>query len=73
MNTLVLKNQTKQVNYEKNLRRLLGRQSSQLDILEKSHGILKGILKISPVAYQRKIRQEWEKRLKRQWKIATKT
>ena len=73
MNILALKNETKTINYEKNLRKLLGKQNSQLDILEKSHGILKGILKTSAVTYQRKVRQEWEKRLKRQWKIVAKT
>jgi len=71
MNTLALKNQTKSIDYEKNLSKLLGRQNSRLDILEKSHGMLKGILKISAVAYQRKIRQEWEDRLKRQYKITS--
>jgi hypothetical protein len=72
MNTLALKNQTKAIDYEKNLSKLLGKRNSRLDILEKSHGILKGLLKISPVAYQKKVRQEWEKRLKRQYRITSK-
>ena len=62
----------KKIDYDKNLRKLLGRRALELDILEKSAGILKGKLKVSPVAYQRKIRQEWEKRIKRQWKIGRK-
>lgn len=72
MNTLALKNRTKTIDYEKNLNKLIGRSDSALKTLEKSYGILKGKLKISPVAWQRKIRKEWEVRLKRQYKIALK-
>ena len=72
MSDLTLKNKIKTVNYEKNLQKLIGRSDSVLKILEKSHGILKGKLKISPVAWQRKIRKEWDSRLKRQYKIGSK-
>jgi hypothetical protein len=65
MNTLVLKNQTKSINYEKNLRKLLGWEDSESKILKKSAGILKGILKKSGVAYQRETRKEWEIRVKK--------
>jgi len=41
-----------------------------LEILERSSGIIKG--PISAVAYQRKIRKGWEKRLLRQWRIGVK-
>jgi len=66
------KNRTTTIDYEKNLSKLIGRSDSALKILERSHGILKGKLKISPVAWQRKIRKEWEVRLKRQYNIGSK-
>ncbi|MEK7190605.1 MAG: hypothetical protein AAB661_02470 [Patescibacteria group bacterium] len=72
MNGSVLKNQTKTIDYERNLNKLIGRSDSAFKILERSYGILKGKLKISPVAWQRKIRKEWEVRLKRQYKIGSK-
>ena len=67
-----MENKTETIDYEKNLNKLIGRSDSALKILEKSAGILKGKLKISPVAWQRKIRKEWEVRLKRQYKIGSK-
>ena len=72
VNTSGLKNRTKAINYEKNLNKLIGRSDSVLKILEKSHGILKGQLKISAVAWQRKIRKEWEVRLRKQYRIGSK-
>jgi len=72
MNTLVAENSKKTINYEENLDKLVGRSDSVLKILEKSHGILKGKLKVSPVEWQRKLRKEWDTRLKRQYKIGTK-
>lgn len=61
-------NKTTAVDYDANLKELLGEGKLNLKILERSHGLLKGRLKISSVAYQRKVRQEWEKRLKRQFR-----
>lgn len=72
MNTSVLKNQTRTVNYEKNLRKLLGWEDLETAILRKSAGILKGVLKKSGVAYQRETRKEWEKRVKKLEKLAKK-
>lgn len=69
VSTSSLKNRTKTINYEKNLRKLLGWEDWETKVLRKSSGILKGKLKISPVAWQRKIRKEWDARLKRQYKI----
>lgn len=60
------------VDYDKNLKTLLGLEKPELKILERSYGLLKGKIKASPVAYQRKIRQGWENRLKKQFKIARK-
>ena len=65
MNTLVLKNGTKTVNYEQNLRKLLGWEDSDTRILRKSVGILKGVLKKSGMAYQREMRKEWENRVRK--------
>ncbi|OGI65409.1 hypothetical protein A3A95_00980 [Candidatus Nomurabacteria bacterium RIFCSPLOWO2_01_FULL_39_18] len=65
MNNLALKNRTKAINYEENLRKLLGWEDSETKILRKSAGLLKGVLKKSGVAYQREIRKEWESRVKR--------
>lgn len=65
MNTLVLKNQTKTINYEKNLRKVLGWENMEAKILRKSAGMLKSVLKKSGVAYQREIRKEWENRVKK--------
>ena len=62
----------KKVDYDGNLKQLLGWARPELGILERSYGLIKGKgkSKISPVVYQRKIRKDWEKRLKRQFKIA---
>jgi len=65
VNNLALKNRTKAINYEENLRKLLGWEDSETKILRKSAGLLKGVLKKSGVAYQREIRKEWESRVKR--------
>ena len=61
-----------EINYNKNLKQLLDLTGSEFSVLERSYGLVKGKAKekskISPVVYQRKIRKEWEKRLKRQYK-----
>jgi len=72
MDHSAVNNQTKAVDYQKNLHKLIGRSDSVLKTLEKSHGILRGKLNISPVAWQRKLRKEWDTRLKRQYKIGSK-
>ncbi|OIO29276.1 hypothetical protein COX93_01605 [Candidatus Nomurabacteria bacterium CG_4_10_14_0_2_um_filter_30_12] len=65
MSTLVLKNQIKPINYEKNLRKILGWEDMEAKILRKSAGMLKGVLKKSGVVYQREVRKEWEDRVKK--------
>lgn len=65
MNISVAKNRIKTIDYKGNLNKLIGRSDSVFEILEKSQGILKGKLKVSPVVWQRKIRKEWENRVKK--------
>ena len=62
MNNLVLKNRTKAINYEKNLRKLLGWEDPKATALKKYFGYLKGTLKKGGVAYQKEIRKEWERK-----------
>ncbi|MDO8659279.1 MAG: hypothetical protein Q7K54_01630 [Candidatus Parcubacteria bacterium] len=62
MSNLSLKNGTKTINYEKNLRKLLGWGNSREIVLKKYFGFLKGTSKKSPVVYQREIRKEWERK-----------
>ena len=57
------------INYDKNLKKLLGWEDSDMKILKKSSGMLKGLLKKAPVAHQREIRKEWEGRVKKLGKI----
>ena len=57
------------INYDKNLKKLLGWEDSDMKILKRSRGILKGILKKTPVALQKEIRKEWEGRIKKLGKI----
>jgi hypothetical protein len=59
-----------EIDYDKNLEQLLGWAKPELSVLERSYGLIKGNgkTKISPVAYQRKTRKEWEKRMERQYK-----
>jgi len=72
MDTSELKNRTKSINYEKNLRKLLGWEDSDTRILRKSAGMLKGVLKKSGVAYQREMRKEWETRVKKLERLSKK-
>lgn len=60
------------IDYDKNLKKLLGWEDSDVKILKKSRGILKGLLNKSPVAHQREIRKEWEGRIKKLGKIGKK-
>jgi len=62
MSSLALKNRTKTIDYEKNLRKLLGWENPREMALKKYFGYLKGTLKKSGVAYQREIRKEWERK-----------
>jgi len=62
MNTLTLKNQTKTIDYEKNLRELLGWEDPKATVLKKYFGYLKGTIKKNGVAYQNEIRKEWERK-----------
>ena len=65
MSNPALKNQGKTINYEKNLRKLLGWEDMETKILRKSAGLLKGTLKKSGVVLQREMRKEWEMRIKK--------
>lgn len=62
MSDLALKNRTKTINYEKNLRKLLGWEDSRAVALKKYFGFLKGTLKKSGVVSQREMRKEWERK-----------
>ncbi len=62
MSSLTLKNKTKTINYEKNLRKLLGWEDFKTTALKKYFGYLKGSAKKSGVVYQREIRKEWERK-----------
>ena len=62
MNTLTIKNGTKRINYEENLRKLLGWEDPKANMLKKYFGFLKGTLKKGGVAYQREMRKEWERK-----------
>lgn len=50
--------------YERNLKKILGWEESEIRILKKAVGILKR-KKIDAVKLQRRIRKEWENRLKK--------
>jgi len=65
MNTITSKRQTITIDYEKNLRKLLGVENLKTSILKKSAGLLKGVLRKSGLDYQREIRKEWEKEIKK--------
>ena len=65
MNTTILKNQIKSINYAKNLQKLLGAEDSRVNILKQSVGLLRGILKKSGIEYQREGRQQWENKIRK--------
>ncbi len=54
----------KSIDYDKNLRKMIGWERADLKVLIAARGILKGTLGKSPVSQQRSIRNEWEKRSK---------
>ena len=60
---------TKETDYEKNLKEVLGWEDPCLLAINRAFGLLKGKIK-DPVKEQRKMRKEWEKRLVRQYKAA---
>lgn len=62
MNALALKNKTKNIDYEKNLRQFLGWEDARAITLKKYFGYLKGTQKKTGVAYQKEIRKEWERK-----------
>ena len=65
MSSLTLQNRTKVIDYEQNLRKLLGWEDPRAAALNKYFGYLKGTIKKSGVAYQREIRKEWERRVRK--------
>lgn len=54
----------KETVYERNLKKILGWEKPEIRILKKVAGILKR-KKIAAVELQRRIREEWENRLKK--------
>jgi len=66
MNTITLNNQyNKQIEYDKNLKKLLGHEISTIKKLERYAGILKGKLSKNSVTYQREIRKGWDNKIKK--------
>ena len=64
MPTTTVKIRNKEIDYHRNIKRLLGWENLDLKILKTSAGMLKNLLKKSPVWYQRKLRKEWERKPK---------
>jgi len=63
--TIKNKNYNKEIDYRGNINRLLDWESLDLKVLKTSAGMLKNVLSTrSPVQYQRKLRKEWERKLK---------
>ena len=62
MATLAGKRAIKAIDYEKNLRKILGWEDPRAVALKKYFGYLKGTIKKTGVAYQREIRKEWERK-----------
>lgn len=63
--TTIIKNENKIdriETYAKNLERLLNIGDTKLKILRKNFGLIKGMIKKNPVAIQREIRKEWERK-----------
>ena len=64
MTTKVQNKKEMTVDYNKNIKQLLGWENLDMKILKTSAGMLKNLLKKSPVWYQRKLRKEWERKPK---------
>ena len=62
MTTKVQNKKEMTVDYNKNIKQLLGWENLDLKILKTSAGMLKNLLKKSPVQYQRELRKEWERK-----------
>lgn len=68
MDLTELNNKKPKIDYEANLRRVLGWENEDMKILKKSAGLLKGVLKRTkqtPLSIQRKARKEWDGRLEK--------
>jgi len=63
-NDLIIQKNTlsKNIDFDTNLKSILDWEDKNTKILKKSFGILKGLLKKSPVAHQRQLRKEWERK-----------
>ena len=64
MTTKVQNKKEMTVDYNKNIKQLLGWENLDMKILKTSAGMLKNLLKKSPVQYQRELRKEWERKPK---------
>jgi predicted metal-dependent HD superfamily phosphohydrolase len=64
MTTKIQNREEMTIDYNQNIRRLLGWENLDMKILKTSAGILKNFLKKSPIWYQRKLRKEWERKPK---------
>ena len=62
MTTKVQNKKEMTVDYNKNIKQLLGWENLDMKILKTSAGMLKNLLKKSPVQYQRELRKEWERK-----------
>lgn len=49
--------------YVENLKRLLSVYDFNFKILKKNFGILKGVIKKTPLALQKEMRKEWERKI----------
>lgn len=62
MTTIAIKNHNKEIDYRGNINRLLDWEDLDLKVLKTSAGMLKNVLKKSPVQYQMELRKEWERK-----------
>lgn len=62
MTTKVQNREKTILDYNQNIKQLLGWEDLDIKILKKSFGMLKGFLKKTPVQYQRELRKEWERK-----------
>lgn len=58
-----LQENSKKPDYVQNLKKFLNMEDSNLKILKKSFGMLKGVIKKSPLELQKEMRKEWERKL----------
>ena len=62
MTTKVQNRKETNIDYNQNIKQLLGWEDLDIKIFKKSFGILKGFLKKTPVQEQRELRKEWERK-----------